>query len=87
MIKFFHKFKNNIIFALIITTLFIFIEQFYRIYNDILIFNLTIKSFLEQFLINLLIISIISRRAILVIYTILSLFVWFQLAHFSYYGT
>lgn len=87
MIKLFKNFQNNILLALIITILFISIEQFYRIYNDILTFNLTMKSFFEQLLINLLIVSIISRKAILIVYTILALFVWFQLIHFSYYGT
>lgn len=87
MFQFFKKFKNNIVLALIITILFASCEQIYRIYNDILIFNLTIKSFIEQFLIHLLLVSIVSRKAILSIYIILALFVWFQLSHFSYYGT
>lgn len=87
MFQFFKKFKINIVLALIITILFASCEQIYRIYNDILIFNLTIKSFIEQFLIHLLLVSIVSRKAILSIYIILALFVWFQLSHFSYYGT
>ncbi|WP_066165948.1 phosphoethanolamine transferase [Aliarcobacter cryaerophilus] len=81
------NFKYNFILALLITLLFIFVEQSYRIYSDILVFNLTIKSFFEQLLINLLIVSIVSRKAIFIIYTVLSIFVWFQLVHFSYYGT
>lgn len=87
MKTFFSKFKNNIFLALILTIIFISIEQFYRVYNDILIFNLTFKSFIEQFIIHLLVISIINKRAIFVIYFIFSLFIWFQLVHFSYYGT
>ena len=87
MENFFIKFKYNFLLALVITFLFVIVEQFYRIYNDILVFNLTLKSFIEQFLINLLIVSIVSRKAIFIIYTIFSLFVWFQLIHFSYYGT
>lgn len=87
MENFFIKFKYNFLLALVITFLFVIVEQFYRIHNDILVFNLTLKSFIEQFLINLLIVSIVSRKAIFIIYTIFSLFVWFQLIHFSYYGT
>ena len=81
------KLFTNILLALIITTLFVAVEQLYRIYNDILTFNLDSKSFLEQFIIHLLIVSIISRRAILITYTILALFTWFQLLHFGYFGT
>lgn len=81
------KFLYNLILASIITFLFISVEQTYRIYNDILVFNLNLKSFLEQLLINFLIISILSRKAIFITYIILSLLVWFQIAHFSYFGT
>ena len=87
MKAFWSDFKNNIFLALILTLVFISIEQFYRIYNDILIFNLTFKSFFEQFLIHLLVVSIVNKRAIFIIYSIFSLFVWFQLVHFSYYGS
>lgn len=81
------KFKYNIILAVAITSTFVITEQLFRIYNDLLTFNLSIKIFLEQFLINLIIISVVSRKAILIAYSILVLFVWFQLVHFSYYGT
>ena len=37
--------------------------------------------------INLLIVSIVKSRAIFVTYVILATFVWFQLLHFSYFGT
>lgn len=86
MRSFLSTFKYNIILALFITFAFVIGEQLFRLYNDLLNFNLSIKTFLEQFLINLLIISIISKRAILTTYSILILFVWFQLVHFSYYG-
>lgn len=81
------KFLNNILIATLITIIFITVEQVYRVYNDILVFNLNFKSFIEQFIINLLIVSIISKRAILIIYFILGLLVWFQLLHFGYFGT
>lgn len=87
MKAFWSDFKNNIFLALILTLVFVSIEQFYRIYNDILIFNLTFKSFFEQFLIHLLVVSIVNKRAIFIIYSMFSLFVWFQLVHFSYYGS
>lgn len=79
--------KTNILLGLVITILFVLAEQSYRIYNDILDFNLTFKSFLEQFVINFFILFLVSKRAIIAIYTLLILFVWFQLVHFSYYGT
>lgn len=81
------KFLYNIVLALVITFLFICVEQIFRIYNNILVFNLDIKSFIEQFIINLLIISIIKTRAIFITYLVIALFVWFQIVHFSYYGT
>ncbi len=81
------KIVQNLLLALIVTLLFITVEQTYRTYNDILTFNLNLKSFLEQLLLNFLILSIISRRAILTIYSILALLVWFQLLHFGYFGT
>lgn len=81
------SFKTNILLALIITALFVLAEQSYRLYNDILSFNLTFKSFLEQFAINFFITLLVSKRAIIAIYTLLALFIWFQLVHFSYYGT
>jgi hypothetical protein len=87
MKSFFKEFKYNILLALFISTIFISIEQFYRVYNDILIFNLTFKSFFEQFVIHLLVVSIVNKRAIFIIYFIFVLFTWFQLVHFSYYGT
>lgn len=87
MKNFFSKFKYNLFLALLITFIFITIEQSFRVYNDILSFNLTLKSFFEQFFIHLLIISIVSKRVIFIIYFILTLFTWFQLVHFSYYGT
>ncbi len=87
MKNFVSKFSYNIILAVIITLLFIFVEQIYRVYNDILSFNLNIKSILEQFIINLLLVSIVKTRAIFITYFILSLFVWFQIAHFAYFGT
>ena len=52
MWKFFIKFKYNFLLAFFITLLFVAVEQFYRTYNDILVFNLTFKNFLEQLLIN-----------------------------------
>ena len=81
------KFLYNIFLALMITILFISVEQIYRISNDILSFNLNIKSFLEQFAINLLIVSIIKTRAIFITYIVIATFVWFQLLHFAYFGT
>lgn len=87
MKNFISKFSYNIILAVIITLLFICVEQTYRVYNDILSFNLNIKSIIEQFIINLLLVSIVKTRAIFIVYFILSLFVWFQIAHFAYFGT
>lgn len=87
MKNFFSKFCYNIFLALIITFLFICVEQIFRIYNNILIFNIDIKSFFEQLIINLLIISMIKTRAIFITYLVISLFVWFQIVHFSYFGT
>lgn len=81
------KFLQNILLALIITILFISVEQIYRIYSDILVFNLNLKSFIEQLFINLLIVSILSKRAIIITYITISLLVWFQLLHFAYFGT
>ena len=56
-------------------------------YNDILVFNLNIKSFFEQLILHFLIVSIFSKRAIIYVYLILSVLTWFQLLHFSYFGT
>ncbi|MFV0563244.1 phosphoethanolamine transferase [Malaciobacter mytili] len=81
------KLLFNLLLASIITFLFIFVEQAYRIYNDILVFNLNFKTLLEQLLINFLIISILNRKAIFIVYIILSLLVWFQIVHFAYFGT
>ena len=83
----FIKFTYNILLAFIITLLFVSFDQIFRLYNNILVFNLDFKSFLEQFFINLLIVSIVKSRAIFVTYAILATFVWFQLLHFSYFGT
>ena len=85
--NFLSKLFNNILIAIVITLLFICVEQIYRSYNDILSFNLNIKSFAEQFLINFFIVSIIKQRAIFITYVILALLVWFQIAHFAYFGT
>ena len=82
-----NKVIYNLIISIIITILFISVEQIYRVYNDILVFNLNIKSFFEQLILHFLIISILSRRAIIYIYFILSVLIWFQLLHFSYFGT
>lgn len=82
-----NKFIYNLLLALIITFLFISVEQLYRIYNDILVFNVNLKSFAEQFLLNLLLISMIKTRAILISYAFIALFVWFQILHFAYFGT
>ncbi len=87
MKNFFSKLGYNIFLAIIITLLFVCVEQIYRIYNDILAFNLSLKSILEQFVINLLIVSIVKSRAIIITYTFIALFVWFQILHFAYFGT
>ncbi|RXJ55311.1 phosphoethanolamine transferase [Candidatus Marinarcus aquaticus] len=87
MNQIFSKLLYNLFLAFCITILFVMIEQSYRMYNDILMFNLTLRSFFEQFMIHLFIISIVSRRAVLIVYFILALLVWFQLAHFAYFGT
>ena len=81
------KIAFNIMISIIITILFIATEQFYRAYNDILVYNITLKAIAEQFLLNYLIISIINKRAIMITYSILVLLVWFQFLHFSYFGT
>lgn len=81
------KVRINILLALVVNFCFVAIEQVYRIYNDILAFNLTFVGFVEQFVIHLLLISIISRRAILIVYGFLLVLVWFQLLHFGYFGT
>ena len=82
-----NKFIYNGIIAIIITIIFSSAEQFYRIYNDILVFNLNIKSFLEQFILHFIIISIMCKRKILITYSIIIVFVWFQFLHFAYFGT
>ncbi len=87
MRNFFSKLSYNIFLAAIITLLFICIEQIYRVYNDILSFNLNLKSIAEQFIFNLLIVSIIKKRTIFIIYIIIAIFVWFQILHFAYFGT
>ncbi|WP_226805641.1 hypothetical protein, partial [Aliarcobacter butzleri] len=56
----FSKFAYNLLLSFIITILFISFEQIFRIYNNILVFNLDIKSFIEQLILNLAIISIIK---------------------------
>ncbi len=81
------KFLPNLTLALIITLAFVTVEQIFRIQSDILSFNLGFKSFAEQYVIHLLIVSIISRRAILASYFLLGLLVWFQFLHFGYFGT
>ena len=45
MKEIFSKFKYNIILAVIITSTFVITEQLFRIYNDLLTFNLSIKYF------------------------------------------
>ncbi|PHR70381.1 MAG: hypothetical protein COA66_12410 [Arcobacter sp.] len=82
-----NKVAYNLVISIFISLLFITVEQTYRIYNDILMFNITIKAILEQILINFIIISLLSKRAIFITYAIISVFVWFQLLHFSYFGT
>lgn len=77
----------NLLIATIISLLFTLSEQTYRIYNDILVFNLTPKIFFEHLLINFFILSLLSKRAIAITYSFLITFVWFQLLHFSYFGT
>jgi len=77
----------NLTIALLISLLFIVAEQLYRIYNDILVFNLKPKSFAEHILINFIVISIMSKRAIAITYTFFITVVWFQFMHFAYFGT
>ncbi len=87
MKTFLAKLGFNIFLALIITILFVSVEQIYRGYNDILFFNLDLKSFIEQFIINLLIVSIVRTRAIFISFVLIATFVWFQIVHFAYFGT
>ena len=81
------KITFNMIISIIITTLFITTEQLYRVYNDILVFNITYKAIAEQLFLNYLIITIINKRAIMLTYVVLVLLIWFQFLHFSYFGT
>ena len=69
----FSKFVYNLLLSFIITILFICFEQIFRIYNNILVFNLDIKSFIEQLILNLAIISIIKSRAIFITYITLAI--------------
>jgi len=87
MKKIYKNILYNLTISLLISLLFITTEQIYRIYNDILVFNLTPKSFAEHLIINFLILSLMSKRAISITYAILITFVWFQFMHFSYFGT
>ncbi|OCL83693.1 phosphoethanolamine transferase [Arcobacter porcinus] len=81
------KIKYNIILSILISIVFIAIEQSYRIYNDILIPTISLRGFAEQFFFHLLVISIVNLRVIISSYFLMSLFTWFQFVHFSYYGT
>jgi len=87
MNKFVNKVAYNLLISILLSFLFIAVEQTYRVYNDILNFNITSKAVLEQILINFLIVSLLSKRAIFITYSIISVLVWFQLLHFSYFGT
>lgn len=87
MKEIYKKILYNLLIALSISLLFITTEQIYRIYNDILMFNLNAKTFAEYLIINFLILSLTSKRAIIITYSILITLIWFQYMHFAYFGT
>ncbi|MCD6172254.1 MAG: sulfatase-like hydrolase/transferase [Sulfurimonas sp.] len=87
MKKIYKNILYNLLIALLISLLFITTEQIYRIYNDILMFNLNAKTFAEYLIINFLILSLTSKRAIIATYSLLITFIWFQYMHFAYFGT
>ena len=62
-------------------------EQIFRINNELLAFNLSLKIFAEQFLISFLILSLKNKKAILIIYTVILQLMFFQFVHFNYYGS
>ncbi len=73
--------------ALLVSAVFIAIEQIFRLYHPFLTFNLTLKSFGELYLTHFLILSLRSKRSIYMIYTVLILLALFEFIHFSYFGS
>ena len=73
--------------ASLLGLIFVSIEQIFRIYNDSLTFNLTVKLFFEYMAINLLIISLKSKKAIKIVYLIVILLIFFQYVHMNFYGS
>jgi glucan phosphoethanolaminetransferase (alkaline phosphatase superfamily) len=81
------KILYSIKIAFILTVVFIVIEQIYRIYSPSLTHNLNVKLIAEYFIMNILLISLKSVRAIKIIYSISILFVFFQYTHINFYGS
>lgn len=82
-----HKLFFTLRFALLISAVFIIIEQIFRLYQPSLAFNLTPESFGELFLTHFLLLSLKNKRAIYAVYTVLILLVLFEFIHFSYFGS
>lgn len=85
--KLVQKIGNNLVAALLIAILFILVEQIFRVNNPFLVFNLDSRAFFEQLLIHFVIISLVSSRAIRIVYGVIALLMFVQFTHFSYYGT
>ena len=74
-------------YAFIIAALFFVAETLYRYYNPLLHTHFSTRFFGELWLIHFLLLSLKSRRTIVVTYSILMTLFVTQLIHFSYYGS
>jgi hypothetical protein len=73
--------------AIILTVMFVVIEQLYRIYSPSLTYNLNAKLIVEHFIMNFLVISLKNIRSIKIIYSIIIMFIFFQYTHMNFYGS
>ena len=77
----------NVIVALVISLVFIAVEQFFRSYSEGLDLNFKLKLIAEYTIINFLIISLKSKKAIKIVYLILTSIIVFQYVHYNFYGS
>lgn len=77
----------NLIYALLISALFLFMDKVYMLHNSHFIFNFTFLEFFKKMFLLVLLISIFQEKAIrLSLFFILILFSFFQYVHFEYFG-
>ena len=77
----------NLIYALLISTIFLSMDKLYMMHNSLFIFEFTFLEFLKKMFLLILFISIVPEKVIrLSLLFVLILFSSFQYIHFEYFG-